>query len=199
MSAPGGPRPSYFVGFPLAAPAVLDGVPRAPAGVRVFDVADVHVTLAFFGACGPERAVEGMRAVDAAAMAPVEVTLAGARLLGHPRHPTAVARLLGEGAGVLVTHLAAQRDRALAAAGCAPERRAPLPHATIARVRRRASATERTAAESWARAIVPSAQRVMIDRVALYTWSEERAGGATDDGRNARRYRIVEERPLGPA
>ncbi len=196
---PGGPEPSYFVGFPFPYAGALGGLAPAPPRVRLFDPADLHLTLAFFGRSGVDLARAGFAAVDASAMEPVEVTLGGARLLGNPRHPTAIARVLGVGADVLGRYVGAHRDRALGAAGLGPEKRDPLPHLTIARIQRRATSADRVRAVAWLKTVAPSEARFAIDRVALYTWSDERLGGGSRGPSESPppQFRIVEERRLG--
>lgn len=197
--APSGPVPSFFVGFPFPYADALEGLAPAPPRVRLFDPLDLHLTIAFFGRSGLERALAGFYAVDVSSMGPVEVTLGAARLLGNPRHPTAIARVLDEGAGLLAKYVGEHRDVALAAAGLEPETRDPLPHLTIARIQRRASSADRARAEAWMRAIEPREARFAIDRVALYTWSEARLGGGTRERSKVSplQFRIVEERRLG--
>ncbi|HEU5072707.1 MAG TPA: hypothetical protein VFU02_01005, partial [Polyangiaceae bacterium] len=84
--------------------------------------------------------------------------------------------------------LAVARDTLTEAALGRRERRAPKPHVTLARPRRKANAREREAGLSWAKQLDLSKVHATLDRVALYTWSE---------ARRERLFQIVAERRLG--
>ncbi len=166
-------RPNWFIGWPIAAP-LHERVTEAPASVRHFVPGDLHATLAFLGACGEERARAALQAIESAAAAPVRVTFGGVELFGHPRRGTALSATLRDGRDELAERITAQRDAALEAAGARPDRRPPRPHVTIARIARRASRTEREAALAWAERVDLGGLEAVVDRLALYTWSERR-------------------------
>jgi RNA 2',3'-cyclic 3'-phosphodiesterase len=191
--------PSFFVAFPFPYRGALAGLAPAPPRVRQFAPEDLHITLAYFGASGIERARAGFAAIDASRMKPLEVTLGRARLLGNPRFPTAIARAVADGADAIAEHIDAFRGSALEAAGLPPDHRAPLPHLTIARVHRRAAPAERAQAEAWTAAVEPGVERFALNRVALFTWREPREAGSHEAPLEepSRRYRVLDARRLG--
>ena len=164
-------KPNWFIGWPIAAP-LLARAGELPVSVRLFAESDLHVTLAFLGACGEERARAAFATIEAAK--PVQVGFGGVQLFGHPRRGTALSATLAAGREVLVARTSEQQDAALSAAEARPETRAPNPHVTIARIARRASKDERERALEWAAEIDLSGLTAVIDRVALYTWSDQR-------------------------
>ena len=89
------------------------------------------------------------------------------------------------GAEPLVALLRALTNPLLAAAGVPPERRAPLPHITLARPTRAATDAQRAAAIAWAGGIELGDVRVRLGELALYTW---------DEARRERMFRVVERR-----
>jgi 2'-5' RNA ligase len=182
-------EPNFFVAFPFAHEAALRGLPPPPPKVRVFPLFDLHLTLAFLGPCGEATARCAFDTVDPSTIEPFALTALQATLLGNPRKPTAIAREIGGAdAPRLVETIGRLRGPALAATSAPPERRPPLPHLTIARIGRRASAHERERAEAWTAAITARPEVLGVDDVALYT-------RADDDPRHS--YRIVERRRLG--
>jgi RNA 2',3'-cyclic 3'-phosphodiesterase len=76
------------------------------------------------------------------------------------------------------------------AAGVRRDERPPRFHVTVGRPKRAPSPAERRAAIAWAKSKPPVGARIVIDRLALYTWSENR---------KERQFRIVRERPLQSA
>jgi 2'-5' RNA ligase len=80
--------------------------------------------------------------------------------------------------------IAEARVPLLEAAGAPLDTRPPLPHMTIGRVQRRATASERRAALQWAGSIDLRGASFTVTSVALYTWS---------DDRQERLFRIVEQ------
>lgn len=166
-------RANWFIGWPVEAP-LLDRATGAPPSVRLFARADLHVTLAFLGGCGEERARAAFAGVDEAAATPAHVSFGRVELFGHPRRGTALSATLAEGREALARRIAAARDGLLELAGARPDRRPPRPHVTLGRIRRRAARDERDEALAWAASIDLSGLRTEVDRLALYTWSEER-------------------------
>lgn len=184
-------RPNWFVAFPVPAGPWLDAaLSSAPAGLRLFRAEDLHATLAFLGLVTTQdaRAAWEVARASAAALAPVEATLDRVVAMGSLHRWSALSALFADGNDALAGAIGAHRDAILAAAGARPDTRAPKPHVTIARPTRRTTSAERQAALEWARALDLGAPRVRIDRLALYTWSEDR---------RERLFRIAEEAPLG--
>lgn len=119
---------------------------EACGGWRGIDVASIHVTLAFLGE-HPEGDVEPIASVMAPAWRVVGGLALGKELRLPPRRPRVAAVAIEDPLGALA---ALQGDVAagLAAAGLhVPERRAFLPHATVAR--RRGGAAGAAPAPTW--------------------------------------------------
>jgi RNA 2',3'-cyclic 3'-phosphodiesterase len=185
---------NWFVGLPLDG-AFLENLPAPPQGFRVFGPRDVHITVAFLGPCGRELAERALATLDeglaSSRFEPVDYALGEVIPLGHPRRYSALSATLARGNAEAAAIIGALRDPLCAAAEARPDTRPPLPHATIARPRRRAGNDERRAGLTWARSLDLSRVVGTIDRVALYTWPEERRESL---------FRVVAERtlPSGP-
>ena len=181
-------KPNWFIALPVSAgdwfaPLVAD----APAGVRRFHPDDLHATVAFLGACGRPAALAAWRSLDALAHPPIRARLGVVRPMGNRRRPSAFSVTFTEGNEPLSALIGAWRTEALAIAGARPATRPPLPHVTVARPPRRAADGVREAGLAWMRSRERVGVQVVIDRVALYTWSEDR---------RSRLFTIVEERTL---
>lgn len=183
--------PSWFIALPVRrddAERWLRSVPAPPAGFRLLPAADLHVTVAFFGAVSAERARAGWDAL-ALALAPVAATVGPLVALGNPRRYSALGARLGEGRELVEAAIGAAREAPIRAAGAEPEARPPLAHVTLARPPRSAGPRERSAGLDWA-AKVPLGAALHLDAVALYTRSNEAPP--------APRYRAVLTRALAP-
>jgi 2'-5' RNA ligase len=183
------PRPNWFFGFPIDGSFLLH-LPDAPECIRRFHPDDVHVTLAFLGGCGEEGATRALAALDecltSAPPAIIDGTLGEVVPMGGSRRDySALSALLARGREEATALLASLRDPLADAANTRRETRPPKPHVTIARPRRRATPAERKAGLSWAGALDLHAIPARLERVALYTWSEDR---------RERAFRIVAER-----
>jgi 2'-5' RNA ligase len=66
------------------------------------------------------------------------------------------------------------RGPMIAAAEARPDDRPPLPHITIARPPRAASPATRKQAVAWAESKPAVGAVVVLDRLVLYTWSDDR-------------------------
>jgi 2'-5' RNA ligase len=182
-------HPNWFFGFPIDG-SFVQGLPETPEGVRRFHPHDIHVTLAFLGDCGDDGADRSLAVLDqllaSAPPAVIDGTLGEVVPMGGARHDySALSALLDRGRAEATALLARLRDPLAEAAGSRPETRPPKPHVTIARPRRRATPAERKAGLAWASAVDLHAVPARLDRVALYTWSEER---------REQLFRIVAER-----
>jgi 2'-5' RNA ligase len=181
-------RPNWFVGVPVPGAALVSRVPEAPRGIRTFHQEDLHLTVAFLGACGEERA----RAAFAALAWPlpaIDVTFGEVVAMGNPRRYSALSALLVTGRAEVEAAIGASRDAACEVAQVAIDERPPKAHVTIARPARSASDGDRRAALRWAHGIRLEGITVRLDQVALYTWSEDRL---------SRLFRVVESRPFPP-
>jgi RNA 2',3'-cyclic 3'-phosphodiesterase len=184
------PRPNWFFAFPLDGSFVLD-LPEVPPGFRRFHPGDVHLTLAFLGGCGEDSARRALTALDerlrTAPLAALDVTLAEIVPMGPKPAYSALSALLARGRDEATGYVASTRDLLTDAALCRREQRPPKPHVTIARPPLRANETRRAEGLDWARGIDLCSVACRLDRIALYTWYENRS---------ERQFRIVEERPL---
>jgi len=152
-----------------------------PASLRPFCAADLHITVAFLGACGGERAWQAIAPLRHPAIA---VVPGGWRAMGPAETPSAYALTLAtdsaeeldQAHGSALTRSLIERWRlpALAAAELPPERRAALPHITLARPRRRGVATEQAEAATWLERAPRPQHGFVLDQLALYTWADDR-------------------------
>lgn len=179
-------KPNWFIGWPLTPGAWFEPlVATAPRPLRRFHADDLHITLAFLGPVGQEAATASWALAESLPLGPLGGTLAGLAAFGNPRAPSAFSlEVHGEG---LHAAIAEHRGPLLEAAGAPPDHYAPRAHCTVARPRRDASGVERATGLAWARLVPPLNLAVNLDRLALYTWSEER---------RERQFQIVRERTL---
>ena len=149
--------------------------PAPPARVRVFATSDLHVTLGFLGAVQESDARKAWdRIGDFGSFRGVKGSFSGVEPLGHPRKPSALAAMVDTGRHALSEMIAQARDPLLRAAGAPEDSRPPLPHMTLARIQRRATAAERREALHWAQAIDLHRVGFTAASVALYTWADDR-------------------------
>lgn len=180
-------QPNWFVALPVEAGPWMDALANAPDAVRTFAPGDLHVTVAFLGAVDEAAASDAFCVAEAWPTGPLQVALGPLRPLGARRMPSALSAILIEGETAVAAGICTVRDEMLQVAGARPDHRAPLPHVTLARISRRATPAQRHAAIAWAEGVDLAAPRVVLDRIALYSWSADR--------RN-RLFDVVEERPL---
>ena len=183
--------PNWFVGFPVPMPISLDRLLAcAPPSVARVAAEDLHATLAFMGAVSEARARASWRVAAHAAksLSSVQATLGPVVPMGAPDRWSALSALLAQGHDEIADAIARMRAPILDAALAQADTRPPRPHVTLARIGRQAGRREREAALSWASSLDLGAPPVRLDRLALYTWSPDRG---------ARRFRIVEDAPLG--
>lgn len=167
-------RPNWFVGVPVSGAELMSRVPEPPPGIRTFHEDDLHLTVAFLGPCGEERA----RAAFAALAWPLpalDVTFGEVVPMGNPRRFSALSAVLVDGRAEVEAAIGASRDAACEAARVAVDERPPKAHVTVARPGRSATDADRRAALRWARDIHLGGVVARLDRVALFTWSEDRA------------------------
>jgi len=186
------PRPNFFFAFPIDGKFVLE-LPALPSNFRRFHPEDVHLTLAFLGACGDNAAQRALVALEQRLeqepQAPIDVSLAEVVAMGGSRRTySALSALLARGRSEASACISALRDLLTQTAVGRTETRPPKPHVSIARPRRRASEADRSAGLSWAAALQLQSQTARLDRIALYTWSE---------ARQERLFQIIAECRLG--
>lgn len=95
--------------------------------------------------------------------------------------------MIDQGSEAFVEMIEEARGPLLEAADAPPDDRLPLPHMTIARIQRRAHATERGQAVRWAEGLDVRGASFSSASVALFTWATDRA---------ERLFQIVEHRDL---
>lgn len=184
------PRPNWFFAFPLDG-AFVETLPELPAGFRRYHPDDVHLTLAFLGGCGEAGAERALAKLDEllppSHQAPIAVSLGQIAPMGPKRRYSALSALLERGRAETEACMGRLRDPLLQAATGRSERREPKAHVTLARPRPRATDAQRDAGLAWARGVQLGAVEAVLDRIVLYTWSENRA---------ERLFRRVTERHL---
>lgn len=181
-------KPNWFVAFPVAADAWFAPLVKdCPDQCHAFADSDLHLTLAFFGALEP-NAVDKVRAFLPNIQAPrLHFRFDQVLLLPPAKRFSAVCLGLGEGHAAVAAVMAEWRNVLAEVAGIAPETRTPLPHVTIARPKRKYKQQSQTAAAAWAEQLQPPEQLMTLDRLALYTWSDQRP---------RIQFRIDREQPL---
>lgn len=184
------PRPNWFFAFPLPGAFVLE-LPEPPRALRRYHPDDVHLTLAFLGGVGEAGAERALAALDQrladATPAALEVTLGEVVPMGAKSRYSALSALLEVGRAETSACVTALRDALTEAANGRREKRPAKPHVTVARPRSRASEADRELGLRWAEGLDLRSVRARLDRIALYTWSEDR---------RERLFRIVTERRL---
>jgi 2'-5' RNA ligase len=179
---------NWFIGLEVPPLAAWEGLTQGlPDGMRRFTAPDRHLTLAFLGSCGTERAGRAWTALAGLSHAPIIATAAAWRAMGPRGRPSAYAITLAMGGGTAAALIGDWGDRALLAAGLPRSRRRPLPHITLLRPPRRRAASLWPPMRRWLRQAPLPSGPFRLETLALYTWSSDRAG---------RLFRIVAERPL---
>jgi 2'-5' RNA ligase len=158
-----------------------------PADLRRFAPEDRHLTVAFLGPCGADRANAAWQALAPLPHPPIRATADAWCALGPRRRPSAYGLTLADGRDPATNLLAGWGELALRAAGLPSERRPPLPHITLARPPRRQAEALRGAMARWLATAPVPAEPFLLEQLALYTWRPER---------RERLFRIVAERRL---
>jgi RNA 2',3'-cyclic 3'-phosphodiesterase len=184
-------RANWFFAFPLDG-AFVPSLREPPSGFRRFHPRDVHLTLAFLGDSGEAAALRALDTLDErlSSLAPpaLDVSLGEVVAMGPPSHYSALSALLARGRQDVTALVAALRDALADSANVPRDGRAPKPHVTLARPQRRASADDRRAGLAWAARLDLAHVQARLDRIALYTWDEQRTEHL---------FRVVAERRLG--
>lgn len=168
-------KPNWFVALGVPADSWWSRVTAPPPGVRLFHPDDLHLTVAFLGpvSCGDAEAAFAVACEDWPT-GPIGIALGEVRPMGNPRRPSALSALVSDGAADLSEAISSLRDRTCATAGVRADGRAPLPHVTIARPSRSATAAEREAAVAWATRLDLGGPRGTLGRLVLYGWAPDR-------------------------
>ena len=175
---------NWFIGWPVAPGDWFDAViADAPRGLRRFHPLDLHTTFVFLGPVAPEAAQAAWAAVAGLALPRFTAELGPVKPFGKPKEPSAFSIELQ--APALCAWIGLHRAVIEAAAGARPDVWAPRPHVTVVRPTRRGGDAAREAGIQWAAGVSVPPRTLVLDRLALYTWSE---------GREDRLFRVVEER-----
>lgn len=167
---------NWFIGFPVHAWEDYERIfAGAPSNVRRFHPLDLHITLAFLGNVGPERARMGWQTLSNLSRDSIRISLGRLLPFGRPDHPSAYSFILEKGREETIALIKEVRDDAIDAAGARPDYRPPKPHLTIGRPPRRISRDESVSYRNWIRAVEPPSTELLLDRIALYTWSDDRS------------------------
>ena len=183
-------RPNWFIALPCPAGHWFDALPTCypvPRRVRLFAATDLHMTVAFLGGVAESAARAAFALARQWPSGPLNITLGDVVPMGPTSRFSALSARVVHGDIELTRGIEACRDMMRQAAGLQPERRTAIPHMTIARPQRRASADEREAALNWARSLDLANVAVRLDDIALYTWAETR---------ETQLFRIVERQSL---
>ena len=179
---------NWFIALPLPVAAhwalPVDGL---PVPLRGLAAADLHLTLAFLGACGEANARRAWRCANALRHPPIPIRPGGWRALGPSRAPSAFALVPAEGQELLAALIRRWRDPLLEAAAAPPDRRPPMPHITLARPPRRSSPAERAALFGALHEKPLPPEPALLGDLALFTWAQDRP---------QRLFRQVSSRPL---
>jgi 2'-5' RNA ligase len=170
-----GTTPNWFLALVMPPQPRWEALTAAlPVGLRRFAPEDRHLTVAFLGPCGAERANAAWRAVATLRHPPIRATAGAWRALGPRRRPSAYGLTLADGRDPAANLMTVWGELALRAAGRPAERHPPLPHITLARPpRRRAEALDEAMARWLVTAAVP-VEPFLLEHLALYTWGPDR-------------------------
>lgn len=137
--------------------ALMGGVP----GARWQDDEQLHLTLRFIGEVGTHAAEDIAAALESVRHAPVELRLDGCGVFDDRRgKPNAIWTGVAPREPLAALHR--KVDQAIVRAGLEPERRAYLPHITLARMSGSAGPVDRWLAERAALTSEPFAIEAMI-------------------------------------
>lgn len=168
-------KPNWFLGYPIKQSDWLDAIlADAPDELIRFSPEDLHLTLAFLGPVGEDKARRAWSIAESAPPKAVDVTFGEVKPFGRPSKPSAFSLTITRGRPMLCDALRGLGDEVREAAGLEPERREPRPHITVARPHRKASKEVRDAGIAWARGAAIPQTSLRLDKLALYTWSDDR-------------------------
>ncbi len=179
---------NWFVGLPVQDTGWFGGVvDEAPHGLRIFNANDLHLTVAFLGQCDFQYTDDIKKIIDAISFEPFTITFDTLITFPPERRPTVVSFTLHDGYDATYKLIRRWREPLLSAGHARPDTREPLPHVTVARIHRDAGYREIEDISAWAYSRTVPPVSVTIDRVALYTWA---------DDRRERQFKIVYEKRM---
>ncbi len=180
---------TWFIALPVTAGPWFEKLPPPADKTSIFHPEDLHLTVAFLGRVGEERALAGWDCFRWP-LGPTTVSLGEVVGLGDPKRPSALSALLVRGREDVERAMGESRGAAIEAAGAESDERPPKAHVTLARPSRSASRGERARAVAWAKTIDLRGAEIALGSVALY---------ASGSGPGGRRYRRVRTITLSPA
>ncbi len=166
---------NWFVALAVPGEPWFSRVAEPPDSVRLFHPDDLHITVAFLGACGQQSAEAAFEIAPQWPTASVDVSLGRVEPMGNPRRPNAFSAIVRDGADVLRDAILVVQGEMCERAGARIDERAPRPHVTIARPRRSAKGPERKRAMEWARSVEIGEPRVRLSKLVLYAHSVDRS------------------------
>lgn len=165
---------NWFVGLPVPPGDWFSQVRFEPPSVRLFHPQDLHITVAFLGACGEERARAAFRTGRQWPIQGFTVALGRVQPFGNPKRLSALSASLAEPNERLEEAILEVRDGMTHAAQAKREHRHPRPHVTVARVHRKATPAEQQRALAWMDALHVGTPTVELGPLSLYTWAANR-------------------------
>ena len=181
---------NWFVGIPITEATWFDERFDAPASdLWRVNPHDLHLSVAFLGAVGEEQARAAFRHTGRWKRGPIEASLGAIVPLGKSSKYGALVGLLSDGNSQAIQLIKTLRPHMLREAGVSPQEGEPLPHITVMRAKRRAPRVQRQAGLEWARQLDLTGVPLVLRKMALYTWREDRS---------VRRYRRVDTWELEP-
>jgi len=184
---------NWFIALPVPAEPWFDPWLEhcgPPPALRMFAKSDLHLTVAFLGGVSEERALAAFELAAAFPLAPLDVSLGEVEALGAEQRPSAFSALLKQGRVEVERAMTSSRHALWARAGAQSDSRPALAHVTLARPSRKISAADLQRAIAWARSLQLGEPVCRLERIALYTWSEDRRETL---------FRIVRDVPLAHA
>ncbi|ACF14980.1 Phosphoesterase HXTX [Chloroherpeton thalassium ATCC 35110] len=160
---------------------------KLPDALRVFDARDLHLTVAFLGKISAEAQHAVIRILEQLSHPAFEISFDRLVALPNAKRMSAISLRVKDGASEAARFIETWREPIFQSVALPPETRPPLPHITIARPKRNATAREKNTILNWCNAETPPSVTIPINRVALYTWS---------DNRKERQFKILYEKSL---
>jgi len=178
-------KPNWFVAVPVPAPWLSNLLRSAPEQCRGFRPEDVHMTIAFLGAMDPALQSVLVPILERVRVQPFGIKLGKLLALPSPKKVSALSLEVCDGRDTACELISQLRDPLIKAAGARADNRPPLPHITVARPIRKFKNEGQKAALAWVARQAALEETVRLDRIAIYTWSEDRS---------VRQFRVVYER-----
>jgi len=158
-----------------------------PNAVRVFHPEDLHMTIAFLGKISADQQAAVIQAMEKLAHAEFEISFHRLVALPNAKRMSALSFSVNAGFQEAVNLIETWRAPIFKSISTEVETRPALPHITIARPERRANSQERKSILGWLKTVEAPRLKIPINRVALYTWS---------DNRKETQFKILYETPL---